>query len=489
MTTPFKRRWDAVTLREDDMHDYQRIGTQFLREHPSCALLIDLGMGKTVISATVACERLGDWDVDKVLIVAPLRVANTTWPDELRNWHHLAGYRFSVITGDEPTRIAAVNRRASIYIVNRENIPWLVDHWGKHWPYEMVIIDESTSFKDYKTTRFKKMALLRKHNKVKYLIELTASPAAESYEHFFGQIYLLDGGKRFGQYITKFRDKYFDFNKYTFKLTLKEGAKEEIEDKISDITLAMKAEDWLGQTKPHYVTHHYTLPSKVRNQYAKMMKDFLLEVDGDVIEAQGAASLASKLRQISSGFLYRVQDDYNEDTGEFETMRDAKRLHKERIAELLRLIEECPDENLLIAYHFKESLDMLKQALPKATVMDKAGKCVKKWNEGKIKLLLAHPQSAGHGLNLQKGGRRIIFYEMPYSLEYYEQFVGRLNRQGQTKTVYVHHLIGRDTQDTLVYDALQRKANVQAECYRALKKLQRQYLKGLIYKDRVAHNE
>lgn len=474
-----RNRLSSVELEPEQMHDYQRMGVQFALDNPFCALLIDLGLGKSVIAGTVMAHLFENFMIEKALIVAPLRVANRTWPDELGKWSHLAPYPFEMLTVPGVDRASAAVSKKPVHIINRENIPWLVDFHKDRWPYDMVIIDESSSFKDHKTKRFQKLAAVRERGLIKYMMELTASPLAESYQYLFAQIFLLDGGERFTKYPTKFERQYFDYNRYAHSLTLREGSEAEIEAKIADIALVMRAEDYLDMTECHYVKNTYTLSDDVMELYKKLMTDYLVEVGDHEIEAINAAALSAKLRQLCSGFLYNTYSDYNAEKDIFEKCKDIVRVHDERTAEMLQIIDACPDENILIAYHFKESLERIKAALPKAVVMDKAGNCVTRWNKGKIKYLIAHPQSAGHGLNLQKGGRRIIFYDMPESQEHYSQFIGRLNRQGQKDAVFVHHLIALGTKDELVYAAQQEKASTQNKFYAALKKLQRKYLREL----------
>lgn len=474
-----KARLSDVELNPSQMHNYQRVGVQFAMENPFCGLLIDLGLGKSVIAGTVMANLFESFEIEKALIVAPLRVANRTWPDEIRKWSHLAPYPFEMLTVPGVERSSAALSKKPIHIINRENIPWLVDFYKSRWPYDMVIIDESSSFKDHKSKRFQKLAAVRERGLIKRMIELTASPLAESYQYLFAQIYLLDGGERFTKYPTKFQSRYFDFNRYTHSLTLRDGCDSEIESAIADIALVMRAEDYLDMTECHYVKNTYTLSDSVMELYKKMMRDSLVEIGDHEIEAVNAAALAAKLRQLCSGFMYNTYSDYNPETDTFDTCKDIIFIHDERTAEMMQIIEACPDENILIAYHFKESLERIKAALPKAVVMDKAGNCVTRWNKGLIKHLIAHPQSAGHGLNLQKGGRRIIYYDMPESQEHYSQFIGRLNRQGQKDAVFIHHLIALGTKDELVYAAQKKKASVQDKFYASLKRLQRKYLKEL----------
>lgn len=496
LTRAIKARFQHVELGPEHMHGYQDIGVNFILDNPFCGLFQDMGLGKTVAAGTAAAKLLDDFEIKQVLVIAPLRVANSTWPNEFKKWRQLAGYRYELLTCEGVERRHRALRPAPFHFINRENVPWLADLFRYDWPYDMVIIDESSSFKDHKTKRFKKLANIRQVTDkegdpklIKRLVELTASPAAESYMYLFGQIYLLDNGDRFGKHITKFQSRFFEFNRYRHTHTIREGAKEQIEEKISDICLVMKAEDYLDMPDKVMLQHRYALSDESMAIYRKLEKDFIVQVGEYEIEAEQAASLSAKLRQLCSGFIYHAYQDYDAAKDEFKTQREVVWVHDEREQELLRIVEESQDENLLIAYHFKESLARIKKVLPKAVEMDKKGVCVDRWNAGKIKHLIAHPQSAGHGLNLQKGGRRIVFFDMPESLEQYEQFIGRVYRQGQSQRVFIHHLLGIDTKDEIVYRALQEKNNVQGAFFKRLKKLQAAYMRRLKAAANIADEE
>lgn len=461
-----------------------------MRDTPFCALFIDLGMGKTISSATVAVDLLMEMEVQKVLIIAPRRVARKTWPDELANWEHTAMFEHQVIDGTPAQRQQQIRNPASIHIVSRDNVEWLTEQFKSKWPYDMVIIDESSSFKDHKTKRFKALRRVRPY--MTRMIQLTATPAAETYMHLFAQIYLLDGGERFGKTITHFAERYFTYNKWSFKYKLREGAEKEITEKISDICLVMKKEDYLDMEKPLFIDRKVELSAAQSKLYAEMAENFVVEVYGDdeqpvMVEAETAASLSSKLQQMASGVLY---DSYlqgiNEKTGKPIRVRDVYELHTAKLDMLEEIIEECAGKNIMIVYHFKSSLDRLQQRFKKSVTMDAEGECVTAWNKGKIPQLLVHPQSAGHGLNLQKGGHIIVFYDIPYSLELYLQTIGRLDRQGQTDQVTVIHLIAEGkktnkkgfvetmpTVDGGVVESLRRKEDGQEWLLQEIMKIRR----------------
>lgn len=473
--------FDKVERGLIDLHEYQRVALEFIRANPFCALFIDLGLGKTITSLTLAVELLESEDVSKVLVIAPLRVANKTWPDEIPLWQHTAAHTFSVLTGSEANRLEAVRSSRGIHITNKESVEWLVDYWKADWPYDMVIIDESSAFKDHRTKRFKALRNVRPY--IKRLIELTATPAAETYMHLFAQVFLLDEGKRFGKHITKFEERYFTYNKYSRKSTLRPGAKEEIEELIADICLVMRAEDYLDMKKPVFTQTKVRMTKREKEQYDHLEREFFIEiedVDGEpvTIEAETAASLSAKLLQLASGVLYQTVETADE-WGDFSKHRVVHEIHNHKIEELRRIVEEAQGDPILVSYHFKSSLDRLKKAFPQAVPMDKEGKAVTAWNKGKIPILLCHPQSAGHGLNLQKGGRRIVFFDIPWSLELYLQLIGRLQRQGQTRLVMVDHLVADGTLDELVVGVLQGKEGSQEELFRRLKSLQKRALAEL----------
>lgn len=459
------------------LHDYQDLAYDFILEHPFCALFIDLGLGKTITSLTAAIDLLMDFEVDKVLVVAPRRVANKTWPDEIADWDHTAMFEYTVISGKPEERARKCLSSSSIHIISRDNIEWLVEFYKRDWPYDMVIIDESSSFKDHTTKRFKALRNVRRY--IKRMVQLTATPCAETYMHLFAQVFLLDEGKRLGKTITGYQNAYFNSNKWSHKFTLREGAREVITQKISDLCLVMKAEDYLDMAKPVFVNRKVELNEVQTKQYLEMEKDMIIEVYGDdlepvTVEAESAATLSGKLLQMCSGVVYNSYfEGLHEKTGKPIKKTDVYELHEAKLDMLEDIVESCEGKNILVGYHFKSSLARLKKRFPKAVQMDAEGECVTKWNQGKIKMLLAHPQSAGHGLNLQKGGHTIVFFDIPWSLELYLQFIGRLQRQGQKDLVTVYHLIAEGikrtkkgievvpTLDGGVVEALRRKEDGQ----------------------------
>lgn len=515
-----KNKFSQVTLSRDDLHHYQSVTAyQFLFSRPFSALFVDMGLGKTVTTATVIADCLNEFAYEHVLIIAPLKVALETWPSELRRWSQLAPFNVSVIHArdDDPYVQGAVRRarlkarsvaeefelprdqtakyvqyqaqkaataakmllreqaahsRATIHIVSRDWLPWLVNVYGKQWPYECVVVDESSGFKDHRSDRFKALAKIRRlPGAIKRLHELTATPAAESYEYLFAQMYLLDMGERLGKNITRYREHYFTYNKWTMKWKLRRGAGEAILSKIADVCLVLSAKDYLPDLpEPVIVERPVTLDADQLALYERMQDEFLVTLrDGSEVEAETAAALSAKLLQMASGVLYETQRLEDWDTGDLTKVRKVHHLHDHKIDELQQIVEESQGQPLLIAYHFKASLARLKNAFPQATVMDRDGKCIQQWNAKKLPMLLVHPQSAGHGLNLQHGGHHLIFFDIPWSLELFMQTIGRLARQGQTHPVIVQLLVAVGTLDKEVRRALIEKSNMQEHLLRRLK--------------------
>jgi len=519
-----REKFALVERTRDDLHDYQaKIAVPFLRERPFSALFVDLGMGKTIISLTLIADLLCRFEFNKALIIGPLRVVNQTWPDEIPRWQHTAPITWALIRDEElqeavrragriarapivaeakeeairrgidpdlepsatkqvireflalrrdeieaarrkvarvEIRKASMRNPASVHLINREQVEFLVDAWGRDWPYDVVIIDESSSLKDHKTKRFK--ALRRVRPLIKRMHQLTATPVAEGYMGLFAQMYLLDQGKRLGSSITKFRERYFvrGWNLYSWKL--REGAEREITEKISDICLTLKKEDYLKDLKaPVFNPRYVNLTDDEMKQYKSLERDFITTLDdGTEIEAEQASALSNKLLQFASGAVY-------DENGV------AHRVHDHKIEELRQIVEEACGEPLLVAYWFKPSLKRLTECFPDAVVMDRTGKAVSKWNKRKIPILLVHPQGSGHGLNLQHGGHHLVFFDIPWSLELYQQTIGRLDRQGQTNPVVVHHIIAKGTVEEHVVDGLKQKRDVQEIFFSYLKKLRR----------------
>jgi len=431
-----------VTVRR--LHGYQRSAVNWLLDNPEGGLLADLGLGKTAIMLDLLASLKLVWDLRRALVIGPLRVVNATWPDEIAAWR--VPLSWSIIGGSAAQRQAAMEEPTDLHLVNRENVAWLVGQhvkkvkgkWTlvKPWPYDVVIVDELTSFGDSQSERFKTLARVR--SQIKRFHGMTATPAAEGYMKTFAMTYLHDRGARFGKGVTAFRERYFNQNPYTRQWTLRDGADEEILAKLQGAFLVMRADDHLPRDKPTYINRRVHLTDAEMAQYKAFERDFFTETrDGTVVEAVHAAALATKMLQLSSGFIYDAD-------------RRAHWFHDHKIDELRQLAEEAEGENLIVAYWFKPSLAKLQKAFPHAVVMDREGKALRDWNSGKTRMLLMHPMSAGFGLNAQFGGATIVFFDIPAPYEAYFQMIGRVDRQGQIRPVKVYHLVAADTDDELV---------------------------------------
>lgn len=410
---------------------------------------------------------LDELSVSKVLVIAPLRVARDTWPAEIGKWDHLADLDAAVIVGDLKTRTAAVNSSALIYIVNRENVKWLVEYYennGRRWDFDCVVIDELSSFKNYQSQRFKWLRKVRPF--VKRWIGLTGTPTSNGLMDLWAEIGILDGGERLGRFIGRFRDSYFkpgSMNPSTgvvFSYVPRPGAEEQIYERISDITISMKAVDHLHMPECVYVNHEVEMDPKERKLYDQLKRDLIIPTEDGDIDAANAASLSNKLLQMANGAVY----DEN---------KEARFIHERKLEMLEDLIEAANGQPVLISYWFKHDRTRILQHLTKAGYSDvrdlKESKDIQSWNSGSIPVALIHPASAGHGLNIQAGGHILIWFGLTWSLELYQQTNARLWRQGQEQTVTVHHIITKDTVDEDVLSALASKDVTQEKLISAVK--------------------
>jgi len=437
----------------DDHRPYQIKGVQFIKDHKGSALFLDMGLGKTTITLTTILDLLNDFEVIKPIIVAPLRVANTVWHNESDDWSHLEELGFSIITGDVKTRLAALDKKADIYVINRENIPWLVDYYKSKWPFDLLAIDESTSFKNPTSKRFRALKKVLKYINKRMI--LTGTPSPNGYMDLWSQIYILDEGKRLGKNITRFRNTYFDKDFMGFNYTLKEGSAERIQEKIKDIVYHVPTEGNVNLPEVVSSVIDTPLTPKLLKQYKNFEEDMIMSMEGENITAMSAATLSNKLLQFSSGAIYDEESNVHH-------------IHDLKFDTLDEVIEENPNDNMLIAYNFKHELDRLKKRYPEAVVLSKEGSEVKTWNEGKIKMMLVHPASAGHGLNLQHGGCLLVWLGFTWSLENYQQLNKRLHRSGQKNTVRLIHLAIGDVEYRLMR-SLAKKDVTQSELLEALK--------------------
>lgn len=431
---------------------YQRYAEEFILEHEAVGLFLDMGLGKTAITLS-ACEKLlrDRFEVDRVLVIAPLLPAKETWPAELKKWDHLAGLTWSLVLGSQDDRERALNRMADFYIVNRENVPWLVERFRKDWPFDMVVIDELSSFKSGKSQRFKALRKVRKY--IKRIVGLTGTPAPNGLLDLWSQVWLLDGGERLGRTQTSYKDSWFVPGRrgpqgVIYDWRPAPGAPEEIYARLADICVSMRTENFLDLPEKLVVRQTVTLDEKALAAYRRLEKDMLLPFkDGDV-DAATAAILSNKLLQLAGGAVY-------DENGKAQDVHDLK------LQKLDTLLEEANGQPVLVFYNYKHELVRLKSRYPKAVWIKEEG-AVERWNAGEVEILLANPASAGHGLNLQFGGHIVIWFSPTWNLEYYEQANKRLHRTGQTETVLVHNLVSKGTYDERVLDViLQGKRDTQ----------------------------
>ena len=451
-------------MREFIPHKYQLTAINHVINVPKCGLFLDMGLGKTVSTLTAIKElKYNRFQVNKVLIIAPKKVAEGTWSKEKDKWNHTKDFRVSLVLGSQQKRIKALSVNADLYIINRENIPWLVDYLRNDWYFDTVVIDESSSFKNSRSKRFKALKMVLP--KINRLIELTGTPSPNGVEDLWAQIYLLDQGTRLEKYITHFRAKYMEPNKRNrsqiFDYKIKDGVYDSIINKISDICISMKSEDYLELPDLSYNEIPVILNDKARRDYDKMERDFVLELEGAEVEitAVNAAALSNKLLQISNGAVYDSSGIYTE-------------VHDAKIEAFLELVERLQGKSLLVFYNFQHDRDRIKRALEKSDLVVKELKTTQDeddWNAGKIDILLTHPASAAYGLNLQEGGNHVCWFGLSWNLEHYQQANKRLHRQGQKEKVIIHHLVTQGTRDEDVMRALDNKAGVQEEIMQSLK--------------------
>jgi len=435
------------------LHPYQETAVRWILDKPHCALFLDMGLGKTLATLT-ALERMGKAERGKTLIVAPLPVAKNTWGAEINKWG--IDLTYELVLGSALERRAALKRDADLHIINRENIPWLVKSYGKHFPFETVVLDELSSFKNNTSVRFKAMRAVRP--RLQRVIGLTGTPAPNGLPDLWAQVYLLDLGQRLMKFVTHYRNYYFTQNHYTRRYELRPGSEDAIYAKIEDIALSMRARDHLPDL-PERVENciDVHLSEEARQRYDEMAQEFILELGDSDITAANAAVLSGKLLQLAAGAVY--DDDQN-----------VQPIHDAKTESLKNVIEEANGQPVLVFYWFRHDRERIQAAVPDAVALDGADpRTIEKWNAGEIPVLLAHPQSTGHGLNLQYGGHIAVWFSLTWSLEAYQQANARLDRQGQTETVIVNHLIARGTIDERVMKVLQGKASQQDALLEAIK--------------------
>ena len=439
-------------------HKYQEYAINRIFDTPAIGLFLEMGLGKTVITLTAIDDLLfNQFDASKVLVIAPLRVAEDTWSRESEKWDHLKHLRISKILGSKAQREKALKADADLYVINRENIEWLVSETGSDWMFDTVVIDELSSFKSHSAKRFK--ALRRVRPMINRIIGLTGTPAPNGLLDLWAQIYLLDQGERLGKTVTGYRERYFTAGSRSgyvvYDWKQKEESEEAVYEKISDICVSMKSQDWLDMPERIDNIVPVKLDEVSRAKYKQMEKDMLIPMlDADIV-ANTAAVLSNKLLQLANGAAY-------------DEKKGVREIHNAKLDALEDILEAANGNPVLIFYAYKHDLSRIQARFKQAKTLG-GSEDIAAWNNGKIPVLLAHPASAGHGLNLQAGGNIIVWFGLTWSLEQYQQANARLHRQGQQKSVIIHHLVAEGTMDEEVMEALEAKASGQDALMDAVK--------------------
>ena len=439
-------------------HNYQTYATEFIEEHPVAAVLLDMGLGKSVITLTAIHDLcLDTFEVQKVLVIAPLRVARDTWKAEIKKWDHLKDLKYSIAVGSEAERKAALQKDAHVYIINRENVMWLIEQSGLPFDYDMVVIDELSSFKSHQAKRFR--SLMKVRPTITRMVGLTGTPSSNGLMDLWAEFKLLDMGKRLGRFITHYRDEFFRPDKRNgqviFSYKPKDGAEDEIYRRISDITISMKSTDYLEMPECIINEVEVSLSEKEMKMYNGLKTDLVLAIANKEIDAVNAGALSNKLSQMANGAVYDENKNYIE-------------IHDRKLDALEDLIEQANGKPVLVAYWFKHDLERIRKRFDVREI--KSSKDITDWNNGKIPVAVIHPASAGHGLNIQEGGSTLIWFGLTWSLELYLQTIARLWRQGQkSKTVVIHHIIAKGTNDERIMKALREKEITQDALMDAVK--------------------
>lgn len=449
-------------------HSYQRHTSEHIVNHPECGVFLEMGLGKTVATLTAIDQLIyEDFEVNKVLVIAPKMVADMTWTDEIEKWDHLGHLKVSKILGTEAQRKAALLKKADIYLINRENVAWLVSHMQGNWIFDMIVIDELSSFKSSKSVRFRALKSVRP--RAKRVVGLTGTPSPNGLIDLWSQLYLIDMGQRLGKSITNYRNTFFIPGKrngqivYDYKI--RPESEKQIFERIGDICISMKAKDYLEIPDRIDVPVVIRYSDETFKKYTDFEKTEILKIeDAEDISVTNAAALTNKLIQFSNGAVY----DEN---------RKVHIVHDEKVDALEQIIESAEDNPVLVFYNYKHDIDRIKQRFGKKAVLLENASQITDWNKRKIKILLAHPASAGHGLNMQKGGNILVWFGLPWSLELYQQAVARLHRQGQDQVVTNYMLLGKGTMDETIYSVLTNKAKNQDSLMEAIKARIRDYLK------------
>jgi hypothetical protein len=450
-----------------DLHKYQVRMVDWILANEKCALWAGVGLGKTVTTLTALEHLLDQKKVEKILIIAPLRVAKFVWPTEAEKWGHLNKIKTTVLHGTKPRRVELLESKAPIHIINKEMVQWLVDFYAdkKTWPYDCVVIDESTCMKNPRSKRVKSLRRARHH--IKRMIQLTGTPAPNGLLDVWSQIQLLDAGQRLGRTFTSYKQNYFTSDYMGFVWTPKPDAKEDIYKQIEDLCLTMTAEDYLDLPKCNKNVVSITMDANFLKQYKELESQFVLMIDDELITASQAAVLSNKLLQFCGGAVYTSL------TGEIGFAPVSEKIWATVSDLKLNVLEELADEMngepMLVAYNYNHELERLMERFPQGRqILSETD--IKEWNNGEIEMMFVHPASCGHGLNLQYGGSNLVWFGLTWDLELYDQMNGRLDRQGQTKPVFIHHLVMENSIEEKVMMRLKDKTLTQAELLAAMKK-------------------
>ena len=438
-------------------HNYQNYAKDFILAHKVSALFLDCGLGKTITTLTAINELMYDsFEISKVLIIAPLRVAQSTWKDEIEKWDHLNLLRYSIVVGDEKERLKALKQNSDIYIINRENVDWLVTKSGIDFNFNMLIIDELSSFKSHTSKRFKSLLKIRPY--FERVVGLTGTPSSNGLMDLWAEFRVLDLGERLGRYITHYRNEYFLPDKRNgaviFSYKPQPNAEERIYRRLADMTISMKSTEYLKMPELILNELEINLDEEDQMKYKKFKKEMVMTIQEKEIDAINAASLSNKLIQLANGSIY------DEDKKFYE-------VHNKKLDKLEEIIESANGKPVLVAYWFKADKERIEKRFKVREI--KTADDIKQWNMGMINLALIHPASAGHGLNLQSGGFTLVWFSLTWSLELYQQTNARLYRQGQKDTVVIHHLITKNTIDEDIMKSLKRKDKTQEALMRAVK--------------------
>lgn len=447
------------------LHDYQQRAVRFVKDTPRCCLLLEMGLGKSLITLTAITQLLEEADIRKVLVLAPRKVAESTWSDEVAKWDNLRGLRVSRVIGTEKQRLRALEAEADLYVLGRDSWVWLVKYYKARMPFDMLVIDELTTFKSNTSQRFKAMRLVR--SQFDRIVGLTGTPAPNGYLDLWAEMFCIDGGDRLGKFITRYRQKYFLLRTsqqgFILSASLREGAKEEIDRLLSDMCLTMQSKDYLGLPERQDIVRGVELPDALVKRYKQFERDQVMAIsDATQITAANAATLLGKLMQFANGAIYTDEHAVEE-------------IHSEKI-EALREIVEASGSPVLVFYLYKHDVPRIVAALGKSfRVREYTGEAdLRAWNQGGIDVLLAHPSSCAYGLNMQAGGYVMVWFGVGYNLELYQQACARLHRQGQQHPVQIYHLLCKGTVDERAWKALQGKADTQNALMQDLKALVRE---------------